>query len=168
MADPSDDALLRVIAFTLHETAKQNLLVTGPNLQLTRFHTLSPPKISILKYLQMIREKSQCDRSCFVVAMIFLDRLMRNNNTLQITPHTVHKLSLCALLTAAKFNTDCHHSNSFWAEIGGVRSEDLNVLELEFLFGLEFSLVIKREEYAQYHDQLKLKAQLPIFAHPEI
>lgn len=165
--EPSDDAVIRVLAFTLHEAAKQNHLVTGPTLQLTRFHTLSPPRIPILKYLQMIREKSQCDRSCFVVAMILLDRLVRNNSSLQITPNTVHKLSLCALLTAAKFNTDCHHSNSLWAEIGGVRQEDLNVLELEFLFGLQFSLLIKEEEYEKYSEDLKLKAQLPPFAHPD-
>jgi hypothetical protein len=155
-----------VIAFTLQETAKQNLLVTGPNLHLTRFHTLSPPRVPILKYLQLLREKSQCDRSCFVVAMIFLDRLVVNNSQLQITPLTVHKLTLCALLTAAKFNTDCHFPNSFWAGIGGVRNEELNVLELEFLFGLQFSLVIKNEEYAKYAEMLHLKARLPIFAEP--
>jgi len=99
--------------------------------------------------------------------MIFLDRLMRNNNALQITSHPVHKLSLFVLLTAAKFNTDRHHRNSFWAEIGGVRNEEINVLELEFLFGLQFSLVIKKEEYAKYHNELKLKAQLPIFSNPD-
>ena len=164
----STDAVIRVIAFTLQEAAKQNLLVTGPNLQLTRFHTLSPPKISILKYLQFLQEKSNCDTSCFIVAMILLDRLMINNSHVQITPLTVHKLCLCALMTATKFNTDTHLPNTFWAGIGGVRVEELNLLELEFLFLMGFSLVITQDEYKKWDDELHLKAELPTFASPQI
>ena len=164
----SPEAAIRVIAFTLQEAAKQNLLITGPNLQLTRFHTLSPPKISILKYLQYLEEKSKCDTSCFIVAMILLDRLMMNNSHVQITPLTVHKLCLCALMTAAKFNTDRALSNTFWAGIGGVRVEELNLLELEFLFLMGFSLVITQEEYKKWDDELRRKAEMPTFASPQI
>lgn len=162
------EAVIRVISYTLQEAAKQNGLVTSPNLLLSRFHTLSPPKISILKYLEYLQDKSNCDTACFIMAMIFLDRLMVNNAHVQITPLTVHKLCLCALMIAVKFNTDGNYENTFWAGIGGVRIEELNLLELEFLFLMKFSLVVDRDEFTKWEVELNQKAELPIFASPVI
>lgn len=161
--DGDDEPLLRVIAFTIQQTARQNSLLTGPDLVLTRFHTLNPPKIPLLKYLVHVREKTQCERSCFIVALILLDRLATERSSLVITPNTMHKLFLCAVLISSKFNTDMHISNSTWATVGGVRLEELNVLELEFLFLLGFSLVVKKEEYEKYEAELQKKAELPEF-----
>lgn len=68
-------------------------------------------------------------------------------------------------MTATKFNTDINYSNSVWAQIGGVRQEEMNVLELEFLFFLQFSLVITKDEFEKYEKQLKSKIKLPPFNH---
>jgi plasmid stability protein len=164
--EAEDRAILRVLSFTLEHAARQNMLVARRDFQMTRFHALSIPKISRLKYLQFIWDKSRCDRSCFVIAMIFLDRVMGYDSNVQVTPYTVHKLVLCALLTAAKFNTDAVCDNLFWAGIGGTKIEELNQLELEFLFLIHFSLMITEEEFVRYNEELKNKAALPDFVHP--
>ena len=164
--EDDDEPLLRVIAFTVQQSARQNNLLVGPGLVLTRFHTLNPPKIPLLKYLIHVREMTRCDISCFIVALILLDRLVTEKTNVAITPNTMHKLFLCAILIASKFNTDMHVSNTVWAAIGGVRVEELNVLELEFLFMLGFSLIIKKEEYERYEAELVKKAGLPEFNSP--
>ena len=154
----SFDSTLKILALTLQEAATQNELLVGPNITLTRFHTLSPPKIPILKYLRYLKSRANCSETCFIIAMILLDKLLQTHSHIHITPNTVHKLFLCSLMTAAKFNTDTYYSNSVWASIGGVRAEEMNVLELEFLFLLQFSLVITKEEYETYDREIRLKA----------
>ena len=39
---------------------------------------------------------------CFAVALVYMDRLMRADRSLAITPLSVHRLLLSTLLTAAK------------------------------------------------------------------
>lgn len=163
-----DDTIpvLRVISFTLQQSAMQNDLLAGPNITLTRFNTLAPPKISIYNYITFLREKTHTSRSCFIIAMILLDRLLRLQSSIQITPNTVHKLFLCSLMTASKFNTDLNMSNEAWAAIGGVRIEEMNILEIEFLFLLQFSINVKKEEYDLYNKEISEKAKLKPFCFP--
>lgn len=167
-ASVNDDtaAVLRVISFTLQQAAMQNDLLAGPNVTLTRFNTLAPPKISIFNYITFLREKTHTSKSCFIIAMILLDRLLRLQSGIQITPNTVHKLFLCSLMTASKFNTDLNLSNEAWAAIGGVRIEEMNILEIEFLFLLQFSINVKKDEYEQYNKELSEKAKLKPFRMP--
>lgn len=158
--------ILRVISFILQQTAMQNDLLAGPNITLTRFNTLAPPKISIYNYITFLREKTHTSRSCFIIAMILLDRLLRLQSGIQITPNTVHKLFLCSLMTASKFNTDLNMNNEAWAAIGGVRIEEMNILEIEFLFLLQFSINVKKDEYDLYNNELTEKAKLKPFRFP--
>ena len=161
--DDDVEAILKVISFTLQESATQNELLLGPNVTLTRFHTLSPPKISIFNYIQFLYKKTHCACSCFIIAVILLDRLLRMQSQIQITPNTVHKLFLCSLMTAAKFNTDLNLNNSAWAAIGGIRPEEMNILEIEFLFLLQFSINVTKEEFTRYNDVMASKAKIPPF-----
>lgn len=154
---------LKVIAFTLQEAASQNKLLIGKEVALSRFHTLSPPKIPILQYLISIHKNGNCPKSVFIVAVILIDRLLSLQSNILITPNTVHKLFLCSLLTASKFTTDQYYNNATWASIGGIRLEELNILELEFLFLLGFSIVVTKEDYLKYETEISEKAMLPEF-----
>lgn len=159
--DPIDPTL-RVIAFILQEAAIQNDILGG-NLTLSRFHTLSPPKIPILPYLRYLRDQTQCPRACFVVALILLDKLLAKQTHVQITSNTVHKLILCSLMTASKFTSDMHLENITWASIGGVRADEMSILELEFLFQLQFGLVVTDIEYEKYNKEIEMKSKMAPF-----
>lgn len=50
-------------------------------------------------------------------------------------------------MEGAKFYDDSFFNNEVYAKIGGVPVEELNHLELEFVFLIGFSLVIAPEEY---------------------
>ena len=49
-----------------------------------------------------------------------------------------------------------YYNNKQWDEIGGIDTVDVNRLELEFLFGIGFSLHLQREEYDWYTEELHL------------
>lgn len=57
-------------------------------------------------------------------------------------------------MLAAKFFDDQYYNNAYYAQIGGVSTEEINSLEVEFLFMINFSLYVSREIYDQYHREL--------------
>ena len=57
-------------------------------------------------------------------------------------------------MEGAKFYDDSFFNNEVYAKIGGVPVEELNHLELEFVFLIGFSLVIAPEEYQRIHNDL--------------
>merc|ERR1712216_265668 len=59
---------------------------------------------------------------------------------------------------AAKFFDDHYLDNAHYAAVGGVPRLEVNVLELEFLFLLEFNLHVTETDYYQYHEALRQKS----------
>lgn len=59
---------------------------------------------------------------------------------------------------ASKFTSDIFYANSRYAKVGGIPLRELNQLELEFLFLIDFQLHIKLEDLQDYADQLLLHA----------
>ncbi len=59
------------------------------------------------------------------------------------------------MLLAVKFTEDYFYPNSFYAKVGGIPSEELNRLELAMLFLLRFELLVDRNEFTYYIDNLK-------------
>ena len=58
------------------------------------------------------------------------------------------------VMTAAKFYDDSFFNNELYARIGGVSVDELNALELEFVFLINFSLLITEEEFQKYYNEL--------------
>uniref|UniRef100_A0A2P2L745 Cyclin family protein n=1 Tax=Rhizophora mucronata TaxID=61149 RepID=A0A2P2L745_RHIMU len=71
----------------------------------TVFHGLRAPSVSIRQYIDRIFRYSGCSPSCFVVAQIYLDRFLRQNNV-RLTSLNVHRLLITSIMLAAKFNDD--------------------------------------------------------------
>ncbi|RVW25504.1 Cyclin-U1-1 [Vitis vinifera] len=67
----------------------------------------------------------------------------------------VHQLqSLLLLVTsvmvASKMLDDVHYNNAFYARVGGVSNAELNRLELELLFMLDFGVVVSSRVFESY------------------
>jgi len=59
-----------------------------------------------------------------------------------------------AFVVAAKFNDDERVSNEDFAKIGGVAPEELSVLEIDLLHGVEFNLVVSAKVFGGYLRQI--------------
>ena len=59
---------------------------------------------------------------------------------------------------AAKTFDDQFYTNAHYAKVGGIPVEELNCLELEFLFNINFSLYVSCEDYQRYHEEIFLHA----------
>lgn len=55
------------------------------------FQSHQVPAISITDYLVRIARYSQCSEACFIVALIYIDRLTIQHPSFCITPHNIHR-----------------------------------------------------------------------------
>ena len=70
--------------------------------QLSLFHGLRPPDISVRRYLERIHKYADCSPSCFVVGYTFIDRFVHRKPDQPITSLNVHRLLITSIMLAAK------------------------------------------------------------------
>lgn len=59
-----------------------------------------------------------------------------------------------SFVIAAKFYDDKFCCNHYYARIGGLSTEELNILELEFLSAINYTLLVNSDDYQNYHNEL--------------
>ena len=64
-----------------------------------------------------------------------------------------------SILIAIKFFDDTFCTNSYYARIGGIQTKEINNLEMEFLKGVNFSILVSCADYHKYHNELYLHAR---------
>ena len=58
-------------------------------------------------------------------------------------------------MLGAKFFDDQYYNNAYYGKVGGVPPKEINQLETEFLFMVNFNLFVTSEQYEQYDRELK-------------
>jgi hypothetical protein len=126
----------------------------------------------VLKY-------ASCSNECFILALIYIDRLIQRNNFL-LTELNVHRVVITAILLAAKFFDDAYYNNAYYAKVGGVLVSEMNGLEVDFLFRINFSLHVTPDVFEKYRAELLSHStpaavtmhteieQAPVHAHPHL
>lgn len=125
------------------------------------FHASSPPVISVADYLQRLLRYMYCSDECYVLALIYLDRIRERTTWLEVNSRSIHRLFLTGVVVAAKFFEDKYYKNSYYCKVGGISNQELNSLEYNFLRYLDFNLYVSEDEYTRYFDTLMT------FAHTE-
>lgn len=100
-----------------------------------------------------IHKYASCSNECFILALIYIDRLIQRNNFL-LTELNVHRVVITAVLLAAKFFDDAYYNNAYYAKVGGVLVSEMNSLEVEFLFRINFSLRVLPDVFEKYNSEL--------------
>ena len=114
----------------------------------TSFHGIDPT-FTISYYVKRIAKYSGASPANLVVSLLYLKRIVHRRRNLRLTSNTIQRLLLVAIMIAAKYLDDRVCSNTCWAQIGGLRLAELNALELEFLFAIDFDLSVHPEDYTR-------------------
>lgn len=141
-------------------TANATIARADPG-QVTKFHAMKAPGISVHEYLERIFKFASCSNECYILALIYIDRLIQRNNFL-LTELNVHRVVICAVLLAAKFFDDAYYNNAYYAKVGGVLAPEINGLEVDFLFRINFTLHVSTEEFVKYRNELLNQATLTL------
>lgn len=113
------------------------------------FESSSPCPLKPSEYLKRMLKYTKCSPCNFVIGVIYLQRLKEGSSggALRLTPFNIQRLLLTAVMLASKTHDDYFVSNKQWALVGDLHLSELNVLEIEMLYDLKFSMTVTREEY---------------------
>ncbi|CAD8187352.1 unnamed protein product [Paramecium octaurelia] len=153
-----EDNVIYAIAKVLEEIVKETDIIESP-IQ-TVFHTNKKPQISIYKYIERIKMYSYCSNECFVLALIYIDRVQERNQDVVINSYCVHRFLLACLLMSIKYNDDDYYKNDYYSRVGGITLQELNTLEQELLTLLDYQLFVSQNQYYYYKEKLMKYAQL--------
>jgi hypothetical protein len=125
----------------------------SPSLPICIFSSKSVPKISIDEYLRRIYSCPYIEESTGVIAMTYLDRVLRLPG-FYLTSKTMHRMVCTSYLLAMKFHNDMCHTNAHFAFVGGITTKEMTRLEREFIRLCRFSLYVSPQEYETNKDRI--------------
>eukprot|EP00669_Euglena_mutabilis_P002247 TRINITY_DN1285_c0_g1_i1.p1 TRINITY_DN1285_c0_g1~~TRINITY_DN1285_c0_g1_i1.p1 ORF type:complete len:201 (-),score=47.64 TRINITY_DN1285_c0_g1_i1:854-1432(-) len=134
-------------------TLLQSILKATDGPYSTSFDATAIPSVSLECYVDRLFQYAQCSPSCFVAALIYLDRLM-NTGLVPLTKLNVHKLMLVSLVTSVKVHEDVRMTNADFAFLGGTTTAELKRIEVLFLFSVKFDLYIEPQTFNHYSKRL--------------
>ncbi|ORX80689.1 cyclin-domain-containing protein [Anaeromyces robustus] len=132
--------LIYLIAEMLEKLTKYNDQITLTKENLTRFHSRKAPEISIYDYLKRIVKYAAIDKVALLSLLIYIDRICKRHRLFTISSLTVHRFIITSLTCASKAMCDSICTNAHYSKVGGIHIKELNLLELEFLFLIDWHL----------------------------
>jgi hypothetical protein len=151
--DDTGRAIVPVLACVLKQLCDRNDRLPISK-AISKFHAQRPPAITISDYLHRTAKYALCSGECFVLALVYIDRIIQQNPTFVVNSLNIHRLLITSVMLAAKFFDDQYFNNAYYARVGGVPPLEMNSLEVEFLFMTNFSLFVTTETYKQYYQEL--------------
>ena len=121
---------------------------------LTRFHSRAPPGISVLDYLHRLATHATLSPPILLSMVYYIDMLCALYPAFTISSLTVHRFLITSATVASKGLSDSFWTNKTYARVGGVSIKELALLELEFLWRVEWRIVPKPEVLVDYYRSL--------------
>lgn len=113
------------------------------------------PKLSIEAYLDRLASYLHISDSCFIMALIYIDRLTEANPAIKIDNFSIHRLCATSVILAMKFNDDVIlHQNQYVARVVGINSKELCLLEYKFMQMIDFALFVHPSVFKKYYEYL--------------
>ncbi len=135
------------------------------------FSGSSVPQISILDYTKRMmryltgiaKSEYESGRDFYIVndmavrymvmAIIYLERV-KSKSKFIVSSKNIHRLIITAVTVASKIADDIQPKNSYFAKLGGIPMNELNLLENEFCSLIGFHLFIKPEEFKSRYESI--------------
>ena len=146
--------LVLLISNMLTELVRFNDSIPLKDGRLTRFHSRAPPGISIKDYLQRLTTHATLSPPILLSMVYYIDKLCALYPAFTISSLTVHRFLITSATVASKGLSDSFWTNSLYARVGGVSLKELALLELEFLWRVEWRIVPRPETLRDYYRSL--------------
>ncbi|PQE03186.1 nuc-1 negative regulatory preg protein [Rutstroemia sp. NJR-2017a BBW] len=114
----------------------------------------SPPGISVSDYLQRLAKHATLTPPILLSMVYYCDRLCALYPAFTVTTLTVHRFLITAATVASKGLSDSFWNNATYARVGGVKLAELGLLELDFLYRVDWRIVPNPEVLVDYYKGL--------------
>lgn len=152
--EASTGDIILLVSSMLQELVNLNDALPLDTSKLTRFHSRSPPGISIKDYLVRITKFCSLEKSILLAIIYYIDLLCTTYKIFNINSLTVHRFLITAAMVASKGLCDTFCTNTHYAKVGGLSKIELNSLEVEFLIRVDYRIVPEVERLNQYFDRM--------------
>lgn len=120
----------------------------------TSFHCAKAPQMGIDAYLARLHTHFQCSDACFILSLVYIDRVVKCHPTFLVNELSIHRLLATTLTLGAKFHDDIYYSNAYYGKVVGLKLKEMNSLEAELLKMIDWRLDVSPEEYSRYQGRL--------------
>ena len=152
--DATTGDIILLVSSMLQELVNLNDALPLDTSKLTRFHSRSPPGISIKDYLIRITKFCSLEKSILLAIIYYIDLLCTTYKIFNINSLTVHRFLITAAMVASKGLCDTFCTNTHYAKVGGISKIELNSLEVEFLIRVDYRIVPEVERLNQYFERM--------------
>lgn len=152
LTEPSD--LVVLISSMLKKLIQINDKMSLGQGQQTRFHSRTAPQVSVYNYLQRLATHAKLPSAILLSMVYYMDRLCMLYPAFTVSSLTIHRFLVVSATVASKGLSDSFWTNKTYARIGGISTMELGMLELEFLFRMEWKIVPKPEVLVDYYRYL--------------
>ncbi|TQS36407.1 hypothetical protein Golomagni_03145 [Golovinomyces magnicellulatus] len=118
---------------------------------LTRFHSRTPPGISVFEYLQRLAKHTTLTPPLLLSMVYYIDQLCLLYPDFIINSLTVHRFLITACTVASKGLSDAFLNNATYARVGGINFSELGLLELDFLYRLDWKIIPNSTSLVKYY-----------------
>jgi hypothetical protein len=149
LAKPKD--LVVLISSMIMELINYNDKIPLNEGRLTRFHSRTPPRISVRDYLQRLTTHATLPPPILLSMVYYIDRLCALYPAFTVSSLTIHRFLITSATVASKGLSDSFWTNKTYARVGGISLAELALLELEFLWRVEWKIVPQPEVLVDYY-----------------
>lgn len=151
----SPPALCAVLVANIQAQVSENdAKPPAPFEDMTVFHALEPPAISVADYVHRVSKYAFCSQACLVAAYHYITVAVEKDPKLALSSLSVHRLFVTAVILASKYFDDVSYNLPYYAKVGGLPYKELANLEVNLLRILDFRLDIPAHKFAQIESRL--------------
>ncbi|KAF8310911.1 cyclin PHO80-like protein, partial [Cantharellus anzutake] len=103
-----------------------------------------------ISFLGTLLSTTQVSQSVIILSLYYIYRLKLSNPHIRGMEGSEFRLAVIALMLANKFLDDNTYTNKTWSEVSGISLGEINLMEREFLAGVEHSLYIDYGTYQHW------------------
>ncbi|KAI8888398.1 hypothetical protein K501DRAFT_240775 [Backusella circina FSU 941] len=112
---------------------------------------LNPKRHTAFKlFVQKILKATQISCTCIILALYYIQQLRTAYPSIRASIGSEVRLFTTALVLANKYLDDNTFTNKTWSEVSSIPVTELNIMEMEFLSALNYSIHIPHHKFFQW------------------
>ncbi|CAG8455557.1 10515_t:CDS:2 [Paraglomus brasilianum] len=117
------------------------------------------PRTQFKKFCRDVVNATQVSHSVIALSLLYIYRMKIKVPPIQGHPGSEFRAFTVALMLANKFLDDNTYTNKTWSEVTNIPVKEINIMEMEFLSSLDFSLFVSLDDY--YNWVYSIDAHIP-------
>jgi len=121
----------------------------------TLFHCTENEQEALHSFIARLDDNIRCSETCYATALVYIDRITEMSTDLTLNCWTVQRLFTTSLLVANQFLDDTAERALQFSRVAGFDALAMAAMKTDFLFRIQFRLVVSDEEVLGYSDKLQ-------------